>query len=573
MKRCRLIKQVLFVLLLSTFGFLGCKKLDVYSVNAPADIQSRIDSIAAENGNVEAGDTTYLEITTPTVGAEDNSSEWWTAFSDIFHIPTGQRLVLEFINHSSGDDNWNNWNLVVTNNVDSRESDDYKEYFVLRSDAYGWEGDMGDEGYPFDADMISNNYQDIDGDGDVWNDFRETMQGAYVTMEVDHSTTGYVFVTATAVGKDSVVLIEKYKQPVSTTDDISAFLSCDHSHFDMKKAYLLPSKVTALEDQDPVSLTIKDAPASIELGNEDFWGNASAVVTFADGSSTEVDTADLTFDVIPDLTTTGEKNVIVSYNKTKQGNYTQAVIGSYKIEVTNVIESISASDIDYYYFNNNDIHFQPVGVVVTAKYADGTTATLDTSDIEFNYPALVSPLDGTQKVEVTYKGTSDTLTTTSTVTFIKGIAQVGLNDFSTAWWTAFSDEYTVPSGESKTISLYCYSSNEQNWYSPSVVLTETNDLDDNKAVVRMDNFGFGSGYDNIATATSDWDFDTFASNISGSKIDITVKNNGDNTAEVYYDVTYANGEKYFQKYEGIAIQSADLNFALVTEGSYLIIVN
>ena len=38
-----------------------------------------------------------------------------------------------------------------------------------------------------------------------------------------------------------------------------------------------------------------------------------------------------------------------------------------------------------------------------------------------------------------------------------------------------------------------------------------------------------------------------------------------------YDVTYANGEIHFQKYEGITIDSADFNFAIVLEGSYVVI--
>ncbi len=37
---------------------------------------------------------------------------------------------------------------------------------------------------------------------------------------------------------------------------------------------------------------------------------------------------------------------------------------------------------------------------------------------------------------------------------------------------------------------------------------------------------------------------------------ITVTNNGNNTADILYNVTYANGETHFQKYAGITIDSA-----------------
>ena len=146
---------------------------------------------------------------------------------------------------------------------------------------------------------------------------------------------------------------------------------------------------------------------------------------------------------------------------------------------------------------------------------------------------------------------------------------MGANDFSTAWWTAFSDDYSVASGASKTFKLYCYSNEINNWNSPCTILRKT-DLTE-YGVVRMDNFGWGNGYA-TATLTNDWNWDTFKSNINGAQVSITVTNNGDNSADVLYNVTYVNGESHFQKYEGITIDSADLNCALVTEGSYLVII-
>jgi hypothetical protein len=87
----------------------------------------------------------------------------------------------------------------------------------------------------------------------------------------------------------------------------------------------------------------------------------------------------------------------------------------------------------------------------------------------------------------------------------------------------------------------------------------------------MDNWGWGAGFDGIATKTSDWDWNKFTSNINSSKVVITVTNNGNNTADVLYNVTYTSGETHFQKYAGIAVNSSDLNCALVTEKSYLVI--
>lgn len=570
MKTTKLLKFALYFAILATIGLVGCEKLDLYSIDAPSDLQSRIDSIAAAKPNT--GDTTYVTITTAIVGAENNSSGWWTAFSDYFSVPTGKLLHLEFINHGTGVNNWNNWNLAVTNEIADRTAADYKEYFVLRSDAYGWGGKMAnvDPRYAFDIKMITHNYPDTDGNGDIWNDFRTTMQGARVSLDIDHSATGNVFVTATAVGTNGTTLVQTYQQPVSAAADLMAFLICDGSYFEMKKAYLIPSKVTVVEDVNPVSIAVTGTPAFLELGNKNFWGDAKATVTFADGSSAQVDSADISFNVIPDMTTLGVKTVVVAYSKTKQGAYCKAVTTFYKLEVTNPVVSLEVTTMPlitkYYYFSSDPILFNTTGLVVTGTYSDGTKAVIPKETLQFG---KIPAASGSQNVVISYVGATKTVTTTCPLTLVKGIGQVGANDFSTAWWTAFSADYKVPSGSSKTLTMYCYSDNLANWHSPCTILRKTDKTEN--AVVRMDSFGWGAGY-GTATLTSDWNWDKFTSNISGSKVVITVTNNGNNTADVLYNVTYASGETHFQKYAGVTVDSADLNCALVTEVSYLVIV-
>lgn len=570
MKTTKLLKFALYFAILATIGLVGCEKLDLYSIDAPSDLQSRIDSIAAAKPNT--GDTTYVTITTAIVGAENNSSGWWTAFSDYFSVPTGKLLHLEFINHGTGVNNWNNWNLAVTNEIADRTAADYKEYFVLRSDAYGWGGKMAnvDPRYAFDIKMITHNYPDTDGNGDIWNDFRTTMQGARVSLDIDHSATGNVFVTATAVGTNGTTLVQTYQQPVSAAADLMAFLICDGSYFEMKKAYLIPSKVTVVEDVNPVSIAVTGTPAFLELGNKNFWGDAKATVTFADGSSAQVDSADISFNVIPDMTTLGVKTVVVAYSKTKQGAYCKAVTTFYKLEVTNPVVSLEVTTMPlitkYYYFSGDPILFNTTGLVVTGTYSDGTKAVIPKETLQFG---KIPAASGSQNVVISYVGATKTVTTTCPLTLVKGIGQVGANDFSTAWWTAFSADYKVPSGSSKTLTMYCYSDNLANWHSPCTILRKSDKTEN--AVVRMDSFGWGAGY-GTATLTSDWNWDKFTSNISGSKVVITVTNNGNNTADVLYNVTYATGETHFQKYAGVTVDSADLNCALVTEVSYLVIV-
>ena len=89
-------------------------------------------------------------------------------------------------------------------------------------------------------------------------------------------------------------------------------------------------------------------------------------------------------------------------------------------------------------------------------------------------------------------------------------------------------------------------------------------------VVREDHFGWGDSYE-ACGKESNWNWDYFAARLNGSHVVITVTNNGDNTADIRYAVKDSEGEEHFQNYLGIAVDSADLQVALVTEESYLVI--
>ena len=580
-KKTKLMKGALCATILAALVLVGCEELDIYSINSPDDLQSKIDSIQAAKPNT--GDTTYLNIATPFVGADDFSSGWWSVWSDYFTIPTGKLLHLEFINHTTcatTGNNWENW-VLVTANLKAHTSDaakasemdydaDYKEYFALRADAWGWGGGMADvdEAYAFSTDLIVNDYPDTDGDGDVWNDFRRYMDNAYVTLIVDHSATGVAFVTATMVTTDGTILTETCQSGVSATDDIVTFLACEVSYLEMKTAYLLPSEVTVIEDVNPASLTLTGTPTAVELGDTNFWGNAVATVTFEDGTSQEVDSADLTFSVIPDMTTVGTKNVIVVYNKTKQGEFCETpVTAFYNLTVTNAVTSLEVTTLPdvttYTYPGPVAPIFDTTGIVVTATYSDGTSAVIPNANLKFENPGG----EGAQDAIITFVGATSTVTTTCAITNVTGgTNQVGATDFTNAWWTTFANNYKVPSGDSITFKMTCYSSGTNNWNSPCTILRKANLTE--YAVLRMDNFGWGDSYA-AATLTNDWDFDVFAANINESYIEITVTNVGDGTANVRYDVTYANSDTHYQLYEGITVEASDLTTSLVIEGAYI----
>ena len=65
------------------------------------------------------------------LGAEDNSTSWWGAHSDMINVPVGKTYSTRIRNFTSGQNNWNNFVVVLTRA-------DNSEYAVVRSDNYGW---------------------------------------------------------------------------------------------------------------------------------------------------------------------------------------------------------------------------------------------------------------------------------------------------------------------------------------------------------------------------------------------------------------------------------------------------
>lgn len=72
---------------LAIFALFGCEKLEPYSIDAPSDLKSKIDSIAAEKAKQSTGDTTYIDIATAFVGADDNSSDGGLLSPTILRFP------------------------------------------------------------------------------------------------------------------------------------------------------------------------------------------------------------------------------------------------------------------------------------------------------------------------------------------------------------------------------------------------------------------------------------------------------------------------------------------------------
>ena len=548
-------------------AFVACDEDDTFEINSPSWLESRIDSIAASK-NVSTGDTTIIEVASSTIGETDNSGAWWSAFSDFIAIPSGKRLVMEFDNYTSGASNWNNWVLVTANKKgNSTDVDGYKEYFALRSDAYGWTGAMGtEEGYTYEADNITTNYAEVAeaAGAETWAYFLENMNGAHVVMEIQHVSAGYIYVTATATALNGAVFVEEYHQTASAADDIYAYLTVDNCHYENFSAMLLPATII-ISESNPATLTLSGYPSFITLGDTVYTEGLTGKVTYEDGTSADVTVDDFSF-IAPDLTTTGSKTVTVLYNKTSRGNYCTPIYATYNILITDFRSlKVDVAESAVYYFPTGVTEL-PVSSQSYTLYgvdSEGVETAIDGSLVSATVKAdgtLTAEYQGMKAEGKVKVGATDAI-------------QIGAADFSTGWWTVFSDEVQIKKGETFTQKLQLRSDNLENYHCPVVLLRTSEEAE--YGVLRADNYGWGNGY-SAATLESDWDWDTFQANLDGSVYEISVTNNGA-TIDVVMNITYQNGETHIQKFTGVSTTTTtqtdedDVYVSFLTEEAYLIL--
>ena len=147
---------------------------------------------------------------------------------------------------------------------------------------------------------------------------------------------------------------------------------------------------------------------------------------------------------------------------------------------------------------------------------------------------------------------------------------LGLEDNSTPWWTAHSADITVPNGRTYTTRFRNYTNGKANWNNFLVVLTRADNSE--YAVVRADNFGWGTSYDGIATAVTEEDrnWDAWSAAMDDATVTVSVTNNG-SSADIKCIIVGNDGNTYTQDYTGIApIEADNFRFRFTCEGSHLV---
>ena len=145
---------------------------------------------------------------------------------------------------------------------------------------------------------------------------------------------------------------------------------------------------------------------------------------------------------------------------------------------------------------------------------------------------------------------------------------IGNTDNSTAFWGAHSDNIKVAAGETFVSSFTNYTNGQNNWNNFCVVLCRADNSE--YAVVRADNYGWGTGYDACTLSGGQQDWGAWLKAMNGAKVKVAVTNNGNGTADVQMVMVGNDGKTYTQSYTGInTIDAGDFYFHFTVDGSHI----
>ena len=590
----RLLKKIAYACCSVTLGLLaltGCEGGELYDVNAPDWISDKIQEIEDSKKQPEEEVLEGMQEDVYTIGNTDFTSGWWAAFSKYYVVPDGEKWNAVINLHINPADNtyYKNFALVITNDVD-RGGTGYAEYGVIRFDVTGspetYNSQWGDH----------INFQYISGtlllDPDASNaDPNVQSLGGKVTLTVDR-TSESAFTVKMTNSAATKTYAQPYKEENLNADasntNIRCFLIPEGSYIDFQQTNIVPiGGLTSAQDKNPISMVLQNVPDQVNVGTslEEAMTNVSAIVTFEEGVSKTVSASELHFSAIPDMEQLGVKTLVAIYNKTFKGeNCELPIVANAIFEVVEKIVSIEVttppSHMQYYYYTSAATNtladwtmaFDPTGMVVTAAYANGNSRVVDNAKLSFS---AVSAKTGSQTVTITAE---EGVTATVEVTVSESIPSevtntakmVGAEDNSTAFWGAFSDDFKVPVGETKSITFTNYSSLAGN-YSNFVVVLRKADTATEYAVVRADNFGWGDGFAACLYSGTQGDWSTWLSGMNGAKVTVYVTNCGNSTADIQAVMVGTKGKTSTQYYLGInTIDPNDLCFTLSVEKAHLV---
>ena len=628
MKHLNKIASVFCVAAMALTALTGCEGSDMFSVNSPDWISEKIDSINAAKGNNNALPEGEEDVYT--VGATDYSSGFWTAFSKYYVIPEGKtwNAVFNLNINPSAPNTFKNFALILASD-DDRGGANYKEYGAIRFDNQpSGNSEWGD--YIDRSGVVSDLTFETDTDEGV-----QKLGGTVVvtvdrsdpnafSVKITNGTVTKTYKQATPLpnlNPDASDTNIRAFLVQSNLEPIGGFTSAEDKQPLSMELHSVPKKVlvgTSLEDaMANVSATItfetgitKEVPAA-ELGfvavpNMDQVGVKTLVAiynkTFKNENCSTPIAGQAQFSVVDKMFNSlgatdnstpffgaQTEAVKVAPHETQVMQFTNYTNGGNNWEnflvvmVNGAGTEYGVTRADCYGWGTAyDGKATPFGApenwATWLADMDGAKVTLYTTNngdgtVDIKYDILAA---NGHKYHMGYTGISGV---NANDFFVKLSLEKAHLEFDTvigdenntsAFFGALSNVFDVPAGKTVSTQFVNYTAGGENWHNfVAVLVNKANDKE--YAAVRADNYGWGAGYDACSHACSWEDWGAWLAAMDGAKVQLSVTNVGNGTANIKATMIGNNGVTYTQTYNGINnIDANDLAFKLTIEKAHLV---
>ena len=578
-----------FLLAFTTLLILpSCEGGTLYNIDSPDWISEKIDSINRLKQGTGEEVLVGMKEDVYSFGARDFSSGWWQQFSKYYVIPENAKWNAVFNLNLNPDDNtyYRNFALIIANDMD-RSAAGYKEYGVIRFDATGdslkFNSQWGD--LYFKYSQSNQLLAPIDN-----KDENVQKLGGKVTLTVDRSRKDTFLIKMTN-GVVTKTYTQPYKLVNHNTDtnnkNIRCFLCPEGSYIDFLQTNIVPVEgLTSAKDKAPVSMKLLNVPEDVDEGTtiEEAMANVSAEVIFEEGMKKIIPASELYFSAIPDMNGLGERQLVVIYNKTFKGeNAATPIIAHASFKIVPKLLSIQVTKqpthTHYYIYNVTGISgqeertlaFDKTGLEVKATSPNGRVEVINNDKLTFSaIPAKVGR--HVVRVETANGKTAEipvTVSASAVTTASPTPKVLGETNNSSAWWSAHTGNLDVPIGQTRKVVFTNYSSKANNWNNFVIVLRAQNNTE--YAVLRADNFGWGSGYGSCVHGGTQGDWAPWLASMDGAKVTVYITNVSNGTADVQIVMRGTDGKTYTQHYLGIdSINPNDLYFAFTIDSCHLV---
>jgi hypothetical protein len=580
MKHLNKIASAFCAAALGMLALTSCEGGDLYKMDAPDWIAEKVDSIKQANTPEEL--VGMMDDYYP-IGETDFTASFWT-LGKTYVVPAGKKWNAEFTLTVNPDNKYYKNFYIVLNSADMGT-----EYGVIRFD--NDPSKNSEWGSHIDRSLVVANFGNASGTDDI-DPSVQNMNGK-ITLTVERQDGGiYINFTNGTLSK-SYIQNTPFPDAATSSQDICCRIGVEGSFVQFLTTNIEPiGGCTSKEDKQPVSMLLKNVPSEIQQGIalEEAMKNVTAVVTYEQDVIKEVTADQLVFNSIPDISDPGKKTLVVMYAKTTNGAAAaKPIMASAEIEVvpsadkmTSLVLKSAPKRTSYYYYNSaavSDVKdrtlvFDREGLELTATYEGGYTTSYNLDSLEYS---AIKAQAGTQAVTLKAKnGKTVTVNVTVAESALKlhkmAEKDLGTEDCTAGWWSAFTKDVKVPAGETYQVDFTNYSSLANNWNNFVVILRNTNLQE--YGVYRADNYAWRYDINPVPGAIysgGQKDWAAWLAAMDGAKCTVYITNCNNGTADIQIVMKGTDGNTYYQYYLGSnAIDPNDLNFSFTVDGSYLV---